>query len=153
MFDSTNQPDQASDAIAITSDDGPDPRSIVAAFSPSAAGIPGVDLRSLPNGTEVVLNTRNSRYRLVMLEGDGCKALVQGGRYFGRETEVDVHGSALAGCPVDLGWVGLGLSIELSLRGKRILTSPVRSIDVEPHSALIERDPRIAERAKHVARQ
>jgi hypothetical protein len=153
MFHSTNQPGQASEGTASTHGDRPESSPPFPAWSPSGAGLPGVDLRSLPNGTQVVVDTRNSRYRLVMLEEHGCKALVQGGRYFGRETEVDVHGSALAGCPVDDGWVGLGLSLELSLRGKRILTSRVRSIAVEPHAALVKRDPQLAETARRIARE
>jgi hypothetical protein len=90
---------------------------------------PGVDLRSLPPGTELVVNTRNSRYRLVMLE-DGLNALVQGGPYFGQETVARVEGSIVRGSLLKIGWVGLGLCLEISACGQRIVTSCVRSIRI-----------------------
>ena len=59
-----------------------------AVVSTPGATISGVDLRSLPDGTRVVVETCNSRYRLVMREGDECNAVVQGGRYLREATEV-----------------------------------------------------------------
>ena len=53
-------------------------------------GVTGIDLRSLPPGTELVVDTRNSRYRLVMFDGPDSNALVQGGRYFRQETEARI---------------------------------------------------------------
>jgi hypothetical protein len=89
----------------------------------------GVDLRSLPPGTELVVDTRNSRYRLVMLE-DGLNALVQGGPYFAQETVARVEGSILRGSLLKIGWIGLGLCLEISACGQRIVTSCVRSIRI-----------------------
>lgn len=89
----------------------------------------GVDLRSLPPGTELVVDTRNSRYRLVMLE-DGPNVLVQGGPYFGQETVARVEGSIVRGSLLKIGWIGLGLCLEMSARGQRIVTSCVRSIRI-----------------------
>jgi len=94
-------------------------------------GVTGIDLRSLPPGTELVVDTRNSRYRLVMLDGPDSNALVRGGRYFRQETEARINGSTNGGSPLKRGWIGLGLFVEISAGGKRIVTSPVRSIKVE----------------------
>jgi hypothetical protein len=96
----------------------------------------GVDLRSLPPGTELVVDTRNSRYRLMMLE-DGMNALVQGGPYFGQETVARVEGSILRGSLLKTGWIGLGLHLEISACGQRIVTSRVRSIKIDNSVALV----------------
>ncbi len=92
-----------------------------------------VDLGALPSGTELVVETRNSRYRVVML--DGWKALVQGGRYFPQETTARIEGCTLGGSLLKLGWIVQGLCLELSICGKRIVTSRVRSISVNPAAA------------------
>ena len=93
-----------------------------------------VDLRSLPSGTELVVETRNTRYRVVMLD-DGCEALVQGGRYFPQETTAGMLGCTFGGSLLNLGWIVKGLCMELSVCGKRIVTSRVRSISVSVNSA------------------
>ena len=92
----------------------------------------GVDLSSLPAGTRVIVETRNSRYCLVMKDEGGCNAVGLGGRYCPEETDVQIHGSTLGGSLISMGWIGLGWLIELSVQGKCILTSRVRSISVEP---------------------
>ena len=103
--------------------------------------VTGIDLRSLPRGTALVVDTRNTRYRFVMLEGSGRNTLIEGGPYFPQETTVQVEGSALGGSLLKVGWIGLGLAVELSFGGKRIITSRVRSIRV-PKGSRDEHSPR-----------
>jgi hypothetical protein len=93
-----------------------------------------VDLRSVPPGTELVVETRNSRYRVVILDDRG-NALVQGGCCFKHQTTARIHGSTFGGSALKRGWITRGLYLELSARGKRIVTSHVRSIYVEPSQA------------------
>ena len=90
----------------------------------------GIDSRLLPPGIEVVVDTNNSRYRFVMGDGNGSNAVVQGGRYFLEETEVRIAGSTYGGSFLKIAWIELGLCLELSVSGTRIVTSPVRSICV-----------------------
>ena len=92
----------------------------------------GVDVRRLPPGTAVVVDTHNSRYRLVIQEGDAASALIQGGPYFREEMSVRIEGSALTGSLLKSGWLGVGLFMEISAGHQRIVTSRVRSIVVEP---------------------
>jgi hypothetical protein len=106
----------------------------IAGFLQQGETLTAVDLRSLPSGTELVVETRNSRYRVVMLD-DGWDALVQGGRYFPQETTARIEGCTLGGCLLKLGWISKGLCLELSVCGKRIVTSRVRSISVGVNSA------------------
>jgi hypothetical protein len=98
-------------------------------FNP-ACTVSGVDVRKLPAETEVAVDTSNSHYRLVMLDDHGSRALVRGGRYLDDEAEARIEGSTLGGALLRLGWIGLGLSMELSVDGRRLNTSRVRSITV-----------------------
>jgi hypothetical protein len=93
--------------------------------------ITSVDIRSLPPGTALIVDTRHSSYRLVKLGGWGGKALVQGGSFFGEETEALVAGSTAGGSSIKIGWIGVGLRLEVLVGRRRFVTSPVRSIEVE----------------------
>lgn len=110
----------------------PQPRAYSADLLPAGDMVTDVDLRLLPAGTQVSVNTRNSRYRFLMLDGSGCHALVQGGRYFCEETDAEIVGARFDGSSLRVGWISLGLCLEVSVRGKRIVTSRVREINVEP---------------------
>jgi hypothetical protein len=92
--------------------------------------VTGVDVRTLPAGTEVAMDTTNSHYRFVMLDDRGSRARVHGGRYVADEAEGRIEGSTLGGSLLWLGWIGVGLSMELSVQGKRLDTSRVRSITI-----------------------
>src|SRR6266513_1032601 len=114
----------------VTCRDGPRPASQRADFGRRSDRVTGIDLRSLPAGTAVVVDTRHSRYRFVMLDESGRNALVEGGRYFPRATTARVEGSTLGGSLLKVGWIGLGLFVELSFGDKRIITSRVCSISM-----------------------
>jgi hypothetical protein len=96
---------------------------------PGARTMTGIDVRSLPAGSEVVVGTCNSRYRFVMLDAGGRNAMVEGA-YFPQETTVRIEGSTFGGSLLRIGWIGLDLFLELSSGGKRVVTSRVRSIGV-----------------------
>lgn len=109
--------------IARPSQDGNDGKTLTA-----------VDLRSLPPGTELVVETRNSRYCLAMLDEE-WEALVQGGRHFQEATTARIDGCTFGGSLMKLGWIVVGCCLELSVRGRRIVTSRVRTISVHIDSA------------------
>jgi len=101
--------------------------------------VPGVDVRRLPEGTVLVVETHNSRYRIVMT-GRGSHATIQGGPYFQEETDVRIEGSALAGSLLKVGWIAVGLFMEVTSDDKRVVTSRVRSIVVEPAPVFSDSD-------------
>jgi hypothetical protein len=103
-------------------------------FSAPGGKVAGIDVRGLPPGTELEVDTRNSRYRFVMLDESGSNALVQGGPYFHEEAKVRINGSVLGGTLLKSGWIGLGMCVELSNGSQRISTSPVRSITIVEHA-------------------
>lgn len=128
MFNSSDD-GKASDAIVRGN--GSQPLAQFAEVLPQGETISDIDLRVLPAGTRLSVSTQNSRYRLLMLDGSRC-ALVQGGRYFCEETDARIEGATPDGSSLRAGWISLGLRLELSVRGKRIVTSHVRAISVEP---------------------
>jgi hypothetical protein len=90
----------------------------------------GIDVRNLPAETEVAVDTSNSHYRFVTLDDRGSRVLVRGGRYFNDEAEARIEGSTLGATLLRRGWIGLGLSMELSVAGRRLGTSRVQSITI-----------------------
>ena len=101
---------------------------------PRGGTLTDIDLRLLPTGTQLSVDTRNSQYRLFMLDGSG-RARVQGGRYFCEEADARIEGATFDGGALRVGWICLGLRLEFSLLGKRIVTSNVRAINVEPYGS------------------
>ncbi len=137
MFHQCEGPGAANEAV--TYENGPEAVSCCEDAASQNDRVTGIDLRSLPAGTAVVVDTRHSRYRLVMLDETGRNASVEWGAYFPRATTARVEGSPLGGSLLKVGWICLGLFLELSFAGKRIITSRVRSISVQgmsPRSSL-----------------
>jgi hypothetical protein len=99
--------------------------------------VSGIDVRWLPEGTVLVVDTHNTRYRIVMT-GRGSCATIHGGRYFHEDTDVRIEGSALAGSLLKVGWIAVGLFMEVTSEDMRVVTSRVRSIVVEPGPVLMD---------------
>ena len=98
-------------------------------FSQHQEAVTAVDFRSLPPGTELVVETCNTRYRVEMLD-DPWNAQVQGGRHFEEATTARIDGCTDGGCLLKIGWIAVGCCLELTVRGRRIVTSRVRSISI-----------------------
>ena len=113
-----------------STDESGGPGVAISYLSPLAGHVGGIDVRSLPPGTELEVDTLNSRYRFVILDECGSNALVQGGRYFHEEAKVRINGSVLGGTLLKSGWIGLGMCVEISAGGQRVSTSRVRSITI-----------------------
>ena len=60
------------------------------------------------------------------------EVLVQGSPFFAVRTRACLNGSSFGGSCLKLGWVGVGLRMELHAEDQWIITSHVRSIAVEP---------------------
>ena len=94
-------------------------------------GVDGVDVRELRRGTTVYVHTHHSMYRCVVLDGARRIVLVQGGTRFDTEAVARIDGSTEGGSLLKIGWIGLGLRLELSAGRRRTVTSSVRSIEIE----------------------
>ena len=88
-------------------------------------------MESLAPGTTLIVQTRNSQYRLTVLNGERDAVLVEGGARFPKAVLARLQGASAGGRLVKAGWIGVGLLMELWVGAHRIITSPVRSVTIE----------------------
>jgi len=91
----------------------------------------GVTLTALEACDTIHVRTRNSDYEIFLLDPKSGRALVRGGEYFAEPVEATMSGSTFGGCMLKVGWLGLGLRMEIYINGQRTVTSPVKSLRVE----------------------
>ena len=91
----------------------------------------GISIDSLEAGTVLSVHTQHSRYRIVVLDHTEHRALVTGGAVFPTATEVRLEGATAGGSLLKMGWIGVGLRLELSIGRRRITTSRVRAVMIE----------------------
>ena len=98
---------------------------------------PGLKVDSLEPGTRIVVATKHSAYRFVVIDGAQKQATVTGGKIFPESTEVLIEGATAGAGVIQPGWIIVGLRLELSIGLKRITTSSVQSVsfDREPSAA------------------
>jgi hypothetical protein len=95
-------------------------------FAADAAAGAGVLLSDLEPLTSLIVHTRNSRYHVVI--SSGASVMIQGGAFFPEPTAARLDGSSLGTSFLKIGWIGLGLRMEITAAGQRIVTTAVRSI-------------------------
>ena len=100
---------------------------MVETFALGSDGTDGVAVDSLEPGTTLVVQTRNSQYRLVILV-DRPVVAIQGGKLFPEPTVVRLEGATAGGSALKTGWIMVGLQMEMSNGSIRIRSSPVRSV-------------------------
>jgi len=98
----------------------------LAGFTQAVATTHGVHLRDLAPMTTLHVHTRNSLYRIIVSAGDAV--LVEGGEFFPNLTPAHFSGASVGGSFLKVGWIGIGLRMEILVEGRRIVTSPVRDI-------------------------
>lgn len=98
--------------------------------------LPGIALESLEPFDTLRVQTLNSDYRIFLLDPKTGRALVEGGCHFPEPTEAIVNGSNFGGSTLKVGWIGIGLRIEMRGDDKLVSTSPVRSFFVQHHAAI-----------------
>jgi len=76
--------------------------------------------------TTLRVRTRNSEYEIVVSSGD--EVFVRGGQFFPSLTEARFSGASVGGSFLKVGWIGVGLRMEILADGRRIVTSPVYDI-------------------------
>ena len=89
----------------------------------------GVELRDLPPLTTVLVRTTKSVYRLVTARWP--EVYVHGGAFFPDPTRARLDGASLGGSWLKVGWIVVGLRMEIRWEGRRIVTSPVVAISTE----------------------
>jgi hypothetical protein len=89
-------------------------------------------------GTRVTIRTRNTLYRLHVVDGPSRRVSVSGGWVFPSGTEVELLGALGADGGVKLGWIVEGLQLQLLTEGGPVLTSIVESVEVDVDAPLMD---------------
>jgi len=92
-------------------------------------GLISVALPLLSPGTQITAHTRNTCYRMEVMDGPSRRVMINGGLLFPQGAEVEVIG-ATDDEGVRVGWIVEGLQIELSTVRGPVLTSIVESLSV-----------------------
>jgi len=98
-------------------------------FADELSSCEGVSLLDLEPFTALLVRTCHSVYRIIVLQG--TTVLVQGGPCFPDLTIGQLNGSGFGGNLLKLGWIGVGLRMDISSDDKRFVTSAVRAIEPE----------------------
>jgi hypothetical protein len=95
----------------------------------------GVQLDQLLPFTTLLVQTMNSLYHVVVVEA--TDVYVEGGEFFHGLQPACLDGSSTAKRCLKAGWIGVGRMMEFRSGGRRIVTSPVLGIVIEPPSSPI----------------
>lgn len=82
------------------------------------------------------VQTRNTLYQVTVLDPSEAKVLIQGGEFFLEPTEAILCGSSFGGSLLRLRWIGEGMRMELNGAGLKVVTSPVRSLELRDERTL-----------------
>ena len=97
-------------------------------FVTAAEQAHGVSLADLSPIDQLEVRTRNTLYRITLVDGREGRVLVQGGAFFPVQAEARLSGGSLGGSLLKQGWIGCGFCMEIHHRGQRIVTTGVREI-------------------------
>ncbi|MFN7949230.1 MAG: hypothetical protein U0Z53_28000 [Blastocatellia bacterium] len=100
-------------------------------FTELSGSVEGLAIKNLAAFDMIRARTLNSDYHIFLTDPAAGRALVQGGSFFEEPVEAIISGSSFGGCMLKIGWIGIGLRIEICARGQRIVTSPVQELSVE----------------------
>jgi hypothetical protein len=90
-----------------------------------------VALPLLLPGTMVTVRTKNTLYRLTVVDGPARQISISGGRLFPRSTDVQLLGAVDGDEGVKAGWIVEGLQLQLSTPYGPVITSLVESVEVD----------------------
>lgn len=90
----------------------------------------GVDLTDLMPSTKLLVRTAHSLYQLVI--GEDAALYVEGGMFFPGSTPANFVGARFGSHSLKVGWVVVGLPMEIVVGNQHIVTSPVHGIIGEP---------------------
>jgi hypothetical protein len=99
-----------------------------------------VALPLLLAGTMVTVRTKNTLYRLTVLDGPSRQISICGGRLFQEPTDAELVGAVDGEDGVKPGWIVEGLPMQLMTSGGPVVTSVVESVDVDVDPGTLSAD-------------
>jgi hypothetical protein len=98
----------------------------------------GIAIESLSPGTRVIVRTRNSNYRITVGNEPAFGVSIRGGALFPRVTSARLQGATAGGSFVRIGWIQVGLRMELVVGSHRLITTPVTSLTIDSNKLSAE---------------
>jgi len=89
----------------------------------------GLQLDSLPALRSLTIRTRNTDYRLTVIDGQRGDVLVTGGKFFPTPTRARLNGATLGGSVIKSRGVYCGFRLEFQLDGQTIVTTRVKTVE------------------------
>jgi hypothetical protein len=90
----------------------------------------GVQVDCMEDMDKLVVQTRNSLYEIIIIDGPRGEILVRGGQFFPELTPARLAGATLGGSFCKMRGIYAGFRMEINAHGKRTVTTPVESIGV-----------------------
>ena len=90
----------------------------------------GIQIETLENMQKIAVQTANSLYEIVIIDGHEGDVLVRGGKFFPELTEANLAGATMGGSFCKMRGIYVGFRMEFTANGKRIITSAVETIAV-----------------------
>jgi hypothetical protein len=126
-FENTTRVESGSPAATVTLD----------GFAEAVGTAGGLEVRGLAPLDSLEVWTRNSRYRITVLDPGRCRVLVEGGAFFPVLAEATIGGASCGGSMLKVGWIVKGFCLELFYPGGRIVTTSVRRMHaLQPDAGL-----------------
>jgi hypothetical protein len=88
----------------------------------------GVQINELEELDVLSVQTKHHMYEITIINPSAGEVLIRGGELFPRRTEAHVLGASMGGSFLKVLGIYVGLKMELMVKGRRIITSPVRSV-------------------------
>ncbi len=105
-------------------------------FAAEATRLGGFELARLDSLTRLRVCTQNTSYTLTLMASNDAEVLIEGGRFFPTPARAIFCGSSYGGTLLKIGWIGRGMRMEVFHDGRRIVTSPVESVELLDDTAL-----------------
>lgn len=92
----------------------------------------GIQIDELHPLDTVSVHTHNSVYQIVVRDPESGEILVRGGSRIPAFKPGHLSGCSIGGAVLKRGGIYPGFRLEIEIEGKRLLTSPVVSVDLDP---------------------
>lgn len=90
----------------------------------------GVQVDVMEDMEKLIIQTRNTIYEIIVIDGPSGEILVRGGHLFPELTPAHLAGATLGGSFCKMRGIYAGFRMEINVNGNRTLTSPVESIGI-----------------------
>src|ERR1700680_834672 len=88
----------------------------------------GVQIDRMEDMEKLAVQTRNSLYENIVIDGPSAEILVRGGQFFPELTPARLAGATLGGSFCKMRGIYAGFRMEINANGQRTVTTPVKSI-------------------------